>query len=276
MKILDGRKVAGEIEKEIRLKVKKLKSKGKKLTLAAILVGDDESSRIYIKVKERACRRLDLGFRKYELGENASEEEVVELIKRLNKDPKITGILLQLPLPKKFGRQKLVKAIAPEKDIDGFGYIMSTRKGHAKTFFSPTPLGIVALLEEYHIPWREKRVVIVGEGFLVGRPLKKMLEEKGAEVLTCDGRDENLANLTKEADILISASGKPHLIKEKMVKEGAVVVDVGNFRKGDKIVGDVDFEKVAPKTSFITPVPGGVGPMTVVMLLVNLVKAGEK
>lgn len=275
MLILDGQKISKKILRNLHRQILSLKRKDKEVVLAAVLIGDDSSSLIYVRAKKKACEKVGIKFIYYHLDKDVSEDEILSLIKKLNLDPKISGILVQLPLPSKISQNKVVETIAPEKDIDGFRFILKEKS----KFLPPTPLGILKLFQEYKITLKNKSVVIVGSGFLVGRPLSEMLKDEGALVTIVDKKTENIGQFTKSADILISAAGVPNLIKKDMIKEGAAVVDVGNnrikVRGKNRVIGDVDFEGVSEKVAAITPVPGGVGPMTVAVLLENVVKAAK-
>lgn len=274
MTILDGRKVAESIYEKIIPRIAKLKAKGVMPALAAVLIGDDESSQIYVSAKERWADKLGIDFLKYELPGDCGPTDLKYLLQTLNDDKSIHGILVQLPLPKNYHKEDVVKLISPQKDIDGFDWILNNR-GH---FLPPTPAGIVDLLEYYKLPIRSQNVVIVGSGFLVGQPLEVMLRKLGAKVRVCDSKTEKLDEVMRSADILISATGVAGLINSEVVKKDAVVVDVGNTHdpKTGKVVGDVNFVKVKSVAGAITPVPGGVGPITIAKLLENLVLAAEK
>ncbi len=252
-KIIDGRKIAEDIKNN-------LKNKVKGLTLAVILVGKDPSSLIYIKQKEKLCQELKVNFKIYTLQEDTIEEKLIELLKTLNEDKKINGILIQLPLPKHINRDNILKEISPKKDADGFN----------SDLMPCTPKAILKILENENISLKDKKIVVVGQGFTVGQPLTKILKNKGYSVITCNSKTPNLKEVTKQADILITAVGKPQLITKDMVKKGVVVIDAGTSRINNKVVGDVDFESVKEIASKITPVPGGVGPVTVAMVLENL------
>jgi len=273
MNILDGKSLAKKIKHNIKQEVKHLERKPK---LAVVLVGDDQASLVYVKNKVQAC--ADVGFSsQLDMFEKDVEEDVLlNHIKSLNKQEDVDGILVQLPLPSHISMQKVIDTIDPSKDVDGFhpqnmGKLFS---GDLENAFIPcTPLGIKLLLDEYNIDLKGKNVCIVGAGFIVGKPLSMLILNHDATVSVCHKYTKDIVEYTKTADILISATGVPFLIKDYMVKEGAVVIDVGISKVNGKIVGDVDFESVSQKASFITPVPGGVGPMTVATLLLNTLKA---
>lgn len=273
MNILDGKSLAKKIKHNIKQEVKHLERKPK---LVVVLAGDDQASLVYVKNKVQAC--ADVGFSsQLDMFEKDVEESIVlNHIKSLNEQEDVDGILVQLPLPAHISMQNIIDAIDPSKDVDGFhpqnmGKLFS---GDLENAFIPcTPLGIKLLLDEYNIDLKGKNVCIVGAGFIVGKPLSMLMLNYDATVSVCHKYTKDIVEYTKTADILISATGVPFLIKDYMVKDGAVVVDVGISKVNGKIVGDVDFESVSQKVSFITPVPGGVGPMTVATLLLNTLKA---
>lgn len=279
MIILDGRKIAQKIKNRLR---QEIANKKLKLTLAAVLVGNDPASVLYVRMKEKACREIGISFRKIELPKTISSAKLLAKINKLNSDREVTGIIIQLPLPKHLDSNKIISAIDPRKDIDGLhpenlGKLLIG----SPRVVPPTPAGIIALLKAYQINLSGKNVVLVGYGKLVGKPLAAMLAvaQKDATITICNDKTRYLSELTKKADILITATGVPYLIKAKMVKKGAVVIDAGTSllrAKGKelraKIVGDVDFEKVKSKCSYVTPPTGGVGPMTVAKLLENVVR----
>ena len=274
--ILDGKKIAQEIQEELSLKVEELKGKGITPGLAVIRVGEDPSSLIYVRNKKRKAEEVRIHFEEHTLKENTSQDELIELIARLNSDSRIEGIVLQLPLPDHLDEKRILEKISPNKDVDGFHPLNMGRllKGDP-SFIPATPRGIVELLDRYKIPLEGKRAVVVGRSDIVGKPLAFLLLARNATVTICHSKTKDLSLITREGDILVAALGKPGFIKEKMVKEGSVIIDVGINRVGNKIVGDVDFEKVKVKASYITPVPGGVGPMTIVMLLSNVIKKAQ-
>lgn len=270
MKILDGKKIADEIEGELKKEVLELKKKNIIPGLAVILVGDDLASQLYVKHKEEASQKLGLHSEVYKLKTTTSENELLELIQKLNTNNSIHGILVQLPLPKQINTQKIIKALNPAKDVDCFHPQNVGRLIMGNGYFSPcTPMGIIELFKQYEINLVGQEVVIVGASNIVGKPLALMLLNLGATVTVCHDKTQNLIQHCLRADILISATGQAGLIKADMVKQGAVVVDVGMNRKGKKLQGDVDFEAVSQIASAITPVPGGIGPMTIAMLMKN-------
>ena len=274
--ILDGKKTAEKIKSELKLKVTQLKKKGITSGLAAVLVGTHPSSQLYVRLKQKACEEVGIYSEKYELPEKATERELLDLIRKLNKSRKIHGILVQMPLPKHIKAKNIVKAIAPEKDVDGFNpYNNGTVMDGGEFLVSATSKGIIRLLEEYGINLESKEVVVVNHTIVLGRPLAMLLMNRNATVTVCNHMTKDLGKFTRQAEVLISGAGVPKLIKKDMVREGCVVVDAGvSFVEG-KVVGDVDFEAVKEKASYITPVPGGVGPMTIAMLLENTILAAS-
>ncbi len=278
MQLLDGKKVASELYQKLQGKVAALKEKGISPKLVIVLVGEDPASLSYIKQKRKASEQTGIVSEIIHLQPgDVDTDSMVELVQKLNNDPKVHGFIVQLPLPKHVETPKVLKAVDPKKDVDGF-----TAYNLGKMFLSTefedlapcTPLGVIRLLEHYEIGVRGIEVTLVGASNTVGKPLAIMLQNRGATVTICNSKTKDLAFHTKRADLLIVAVGKAKLITKEMVKEGAIVVDVGiNRNEAGKIVGDVDFDDVAPKTKFITPVPGGCGPMTVACLMENLVHA---
>jgi len=277
--ILDGKALSEKIRGEIAQEVNDYLSKGfRPPTLAVLLIGEDPASQVYVSNKEKAFQKVGIRSLSYRLPYNTTTQELLELIAQLNADEEVDGILVQLPLPSHINQQEIILAISPKKDVDGFHpENMGRLVARMEDGFIPcTPLGIDLLLSHYGIELKGKDVVIVGAGFIVGRPLSLLMLWRDATVSVCHIYTKDIKEYTKRADILISATGVPGLIKAHMVKEGAVVVDVGISRVGDRIVGDVDFEEVKEKAYAITPVPGGVGPMTVTGLLLNTLKAYKK
>ena len=272
--IIDGKELSKKILDKIKIEVEELKNKGIIPKLAMIMVGDDEASKIYIKNKSKACINVGVEFEEFILDKNINQEELIELVKKLNNRSDIHGILVQSPLPKQIDEFEIYKTIDYRKDIDGFNPTNVGRLQLNKNTFLPcTAHAIVRILEEYNIDIQGKHTVIIGRSNIVGKPLAQCLLNKDATVTICHSKTENLKQITNTADILISAVGNPKFITEDMVKENAVVIDVGINRVNGLICGDVDFENVKDKASYITPVPGGVGPMTVAMLLKNVVIA---
>ena len=272
--LLDGKNLSNQIKEEL---LKKTKGFLVKPCLAVIQIGNDEASNIYIKSKEKACSQVGINFIHTKFEEDVDEQEVINKIIELNNDDYVNGILLQLPIPDKFNRYKLLNLINKNKDVDGLTDINAGLlfKGY-NNLVPCTPLGIIRLLKEYNIEISGKHAVVIGKSNLVGKPLAILLLQEGATVTICHSKTNNLREITKQADILISAVGKKDLITKDMIKEKAIVIDVGINRVDGKIYGDVDFENVKSIVSYITPVPGGVGPMTVAMLLSNVIKNYEK
>ncbi len=276
--IIDGNAIARAVRAEWKQRVDRLKERGVQPGLAVILVGDNPASQVYVRNKVRACGEIGILSRVYRFPADASQPKVLERIRELNADPQIHGILLQLPLPAHFNSRSLLEAISVEKDVDGFHLYNVGALVIGDTVFPPcTPYGVQCLLEYCRIPIAGQNVVVVGASNIVGKPMALMLMQKEATVCICHIRTRDLAQFTILADILVVAAGKPKLIVPQMVKTGAVVFDVGINRLPDgRLVGEVDFEGVKEKASYITPVPGGVGPMTVTMLLCNTVQAAER
>ena len=276
-KILDGKAVAKHIRENIAKEVEKLRHEGIHPGLAVVLVGYNSASMVYVRNKGEACRTAGIHSEEHRLPEDTTETELLELIDKLNNDNRIHGILVQLPLPERINKENILKAISPEKDVDGFHEINMGRLMTGHDGLVPcTPLGIIKLLDHYHIPVEGKNAVIVGRSNIVGKPVALMLLHRNATVTICHTRTKNMSELCRQADILIAAVGRIHMISGDMIKEGAVVVDVGiNRQDNGKLAGDVDFAAASEKASWITPVPGGVGPMTIAMLLYNTVKAAK-
>ena len=274
--ILDGKNLAKKIKSEIKEEVAQLKEKtGKAPGLAIVLVGENPASKIYVNSKIKGCKEIGIESFAHFLSEDVTEEKLLTIIDELNRDERVNGILVQLPLPAHINEQKVIAAIALEKDVDGFkpenlGLLFLNDK---RSLHSCTPAGIMRLLDEYKIDLCGLDAVIVGRSNIVGKPLAGLFINRSATVTLCHSRTKNLKEKTKNADVVVMAVGKAKLLTEDMVKEGAIVVDVGINRTESGLVGDVDFEKVAPKAKYITPVPGGVGPMTVAMLFHNTLKA---
>lgn len=289
MKLIDGKETAKNIKIEIATEVAAMIDNGEDGPhLAAILVGSDPASQTYVNAKENACKAVGFVSSIYRLEEDATENEVLELVDFLNNDDHVNGFIVQLPLPAHIDENKILQRIKPEKDVDGFHPENVGRMVlNLPSYISATPFGILQLLERYKIETEGKRVVVLGRSNIVGSPMSILLARKtnpgNATVTLCHSRTKNLKQICKSADILIVAIGKKHFVSDEMVKNDAVVIDVGIHRissdetkSGFRLVGDVDFEKVSGKTSFITPVPGGVGPMTIVSLLMNTLKAYKK
>ena len=275
MSIIDGKKVSSHIKDNIAAEVKILKNKtGKTPGLAVVLVGDDPASAVYVKNKNKTCKNI--GFQSFEhiLPKNTSEDKLLNLINELNNDDQVNGILVQLPLPSHISSKKVLVAINPQKDVDGFHLENVGRLVTGNSLFKPcTPAGIIQLLDEYKIEIEGKNAVIIGRSNIVGKPVSFLLLERNATVTICHSRTKDLPSITRSADILIAAIGKPNFVSLDMVKNNAVVIDVGINRLDGKLVGDVDFASVSKQASLITPVPGGVGPMTIAMLMENTLQA---
>lgn len=275
MELIDGKKVAQKLRVELKEKVKLLDSKP---SLAVIRVGDDAASEIYVKLKRKMCEELGINFTEYHLDKTIEQTELIDLIKKLNADESINGILLQSPIPYHLNIIEAFENIAPEKDVDGFNPINVGRLAQSQECFAAcTPVGVMKLLEEYNIDVTGKNCVVIGRSNIVGRPMAQLLLNANGTITVCHSKTKNLAEITKTADILVVAIGNPKFITADMVKEGAVVIDVGINRLTEtkKLIGDVDFENVKEKCSYITPVPGGVGPMTIITLMGNVIKAYE-
>ena len=276
--IIDGKAVAAAVREEVRAETEKLKeTRGTVPGLAVVLAGDDPASRIYVRGKKNACAEVGFLSREYALPGDVPEREVLALIDALNRDGAIHGILVQLPLPAQIRSETVLEAIRPEKDVDGFHpYNVGRLVAGYPAPRACTPAGVVELLDRSDIGIEGRHAVIVGRSNIVGKPLAFMLLARHATVTICHTRTREMAGIAKQADILVAAAGKPRMIRGDMVREGAVVVDVGINRGADgKLVGDVAFDEVAPKASYITPVPGGVGPMTIAMLLRNTLQAAS-
>ena len=274
--IMDGKAVSALVRREVKERAALLASKGVKPGLAVVLVGDDPASQVYVRQKEKACDEVGFAsFMRY-LPASTDEKELLDVIDGLNSDPAVHGILVQLPLPKHIDKDRVAEAIRPEKDVDGFHPINVGRLTLGIETMEPcTPKGIVYLLEHYGIDIEGKRAVVVGRSNIVGKPVSLLLLSRNATVTVCHSRTKDLPDVTRQADILVAATGKPKTIGSSMVKGGAVVVDVGITRTQSGLIGDVDFDAVKEVASYITPVPGGIGPMTIAMLLLNALKAAE-
>ena len=279
MENLDGKKVSLLIKTEIRDKIQKEYLEiGKQVPcLACIIVGDNPASQVYVASKEKACHSVGMNSVIKRLPETSTNEEVEQVIKELNEDSNVSGILLQLPLPKGLNEAKLLECISPEKDVDGLTDINLGKLFAGKNKIAPcTAFGIIDLLEEYNIEMQGKHIVVIGRSLLVGKSVSALFEQKNATVTLCHSKTQNLKEMCKQADILVVAIGKPKFVTADMVKDGAVVVDVGINRLETGLVGDVDYINVKEKCSYITPVPGGVGPMTIAELLKNTITLHEE
>ncbi len=277
MKILDGKAVSLKVKESVKVRADELKKFGVEPTLAVVLVGEDKASQTYVRAKEKACNEYGIKSVAHRLSENTTQNELLALINVLNLDDSIHGILVQLPLPKHIDTNVVLAAIDPRKDVDGFhavnvGKLVSGLEG----FVPCTPLGVMEILKEYGIDVAGLNAVVIGRSNIVGKPMANLLLNASATVTVTHSKTKNLKEICKNADLIVAAIGKPFFLKADMVKDGAVVVDVGINRLDDgRLVGDVDFDEVAPKCSYITPVPGGVGPMTIAMLLNNTILAAQ-
>jgi len=282
MTLLDGKKLSEEIQRELAKKISILKSEGKKIPhLAAVLVGNDGASETYVASKVKACERIGFGSSLIRRDDSVTQDELVKIVKQLNDDESISGILVQLPLPKQIEEEKITYAISPKKDVDGFHPVNVGRMVKGLPCHLPaTPHGILLLLEKYQVSTEGKHCVVIGRSDIVGKPMSILMSRNSypgnCTVTTCHSKTRNLKEICESADIIVAALGKPEFVSGDMVKDGAVVIDVGITRipdstkkSGFRLKGDVHFQSVAPKCSFITPVPGGVGPMTIAALLMN-------
>lgn len=276
--IIDGKELAKNIRLKLKDEVIELKNADINPKLAVIMVGDDKASKVYVKNKSKACEDVGIEYEEYILPANTKMEDLLELIEKLNNDETVHGILVQSPLPKGLDANEAFRTIFPKKDVDGFNPINVGKLSlNQDCFVSCTPYGIIKMLEAYNIEIEGAHAVIIGRSNIVGKPLAQCLLNKNATVTICHSRTKNLKEITKQADILIAAIGKAKFVTEDMVKEGATVIDVGINRMVDgKLLGDTDFENIKDKVSYITPVPGGVGPMTIAMLMHNVVKAAKQ
>lgn len=272
--IIDGKAVSAQVKENIKAEVATLQEKGISIALAVVLVGEDPASKIYVRNKKIACETVGIQSKEFLLSESTSEDELIQLIQQLNEDPEINGILVQLPLPKQIREQKILESISPIKDVDAFhpvnvGKIMTG----AFDFLPCTPAGCMELLHSAGITAEGKRCVVIGRSNIVGKPMAMLLLHEHGTVTICHSKTPNLAEICRTADILIAAVGRAKLVTADMVRPGAAVIDVGMNRQDGKLCGDVDFDQVEPIAGAITPVPGGVGPMTIAMLLKNTLKA---
>lgn len=273
--IIDGKQISKQIKDELKDKVSKYKAEGTQISMAVIMVGNDPASAVYVNNKKKACEYIGIRSLSYELPEETTEAELLELIDKLNNDPSVNGILVQLPVPKHIDDNKIIRAISPLKDVDGFhtqnvGSLCIGEKG----FISCTPAGIIQLLKRSGIEIAGKECVVIGRSNIVGKPMALLLLQENATVTVCHSKTKDLKEVTKRADILVVAIGKPKMITSEYVKDGAVVIDVGIHRnENNQLCGDVDYDDVYEKCSYITPVPGGVGPMTIAMLMNNCVES---
>ncbi len=277
MKILDGKAVSLKVKESVKVRAEELKKFGVEPTLAVVLVGEDKASQTYVRAKEKACNEYGIKSVAHRLSENTTQAELLALINVLNLDDSIHGILVQLPLPKHIDTNTVLATIDPAKDVDGFHAVNVGKLVSGLDGFVPcTPLGVMEILKEYGIDVAGLNAVVIGRSNIVGKPMANLLLNASATVTITHSKTKNLKEICKNADLIVAAIGKPFFLKADMVKDGAVVVDVGINRLDDgRLVGDVDFDEVAPKCSYITPVPGGVGPMTIAMLLNNTILAAQ-
>lgn len=273
--VIDGKQIADEIKEKIKQEIQDYE---KKPGLAVVLVGEDPASQVYVKFKERACNKIGFYSKKIVLPETTTEQELLDVVNKLNNDTKVHGILVQLPLPKQIDEKKIIDAINPDKDVDGFHVVnMGNLLVGKNTIISCTPKGIMELINSTGIDLNGKEAVVVGRSNIVGKPVAVLLLQKHATVTICHSRTKDLKKHCLNADIIVAAVGRPNFITAEMVKQGAVVIDVGINRLEDgSLVGDVDYNNVKEKSSFITPVPGGVGPMTIAMLMQNTLECYKK
>ncbi len=287
--VLDGKSMSKTIREELKNKVEARKAEGKRIPhLSAILVGHDGGSEAYVASKMKACEEIGFKSSLIRFDEDITEEQLMACVQKLNTDPEITGYIIQLPLPKHINEQRIIESVNPEKDVDGFNPINVGRMSIGLPgFVSATPQGIIELLRRYNIETRGKHAVILGRSNIVGKPMAQLLLQKGSPgdctVTVCHSRTPNIKEICRNADILVAALGQPLFVKADMIKPGAVIIDVGTTRvkndstpSGFKLTGDVDFDEVAPLCSYITPVPGGVGPMTIASLMMNTLIAAER
>lgn len=278
MNIIDGKLVAAQLKERLKAEVETLKQQGVVPGLAVVLVGNDPASTIYVRNKTKTCEELGLYAEKYTLPEDTSQQELLKLIDELNANPKLHGILVQLPLPKQIDEEAVIKAIAPEKDVDCFDPFNVGKVMIGNSTIKPcTPAGIISMLKAYNIEISGKECVVVGRSNIVGKPMAMLMLHENATVTICHSQTQNLTEVCRRADILIAAVGKAGFITKDMVKPGAVVIDVGMNRNAErKLCGDVAFDEVKEVASYITPVPGGVGPMTIVILMKNTIEAAKQ
>ncbi len=276
-KIIDGKQISADVKAEAAARVAELKAQGVSVGLAVVLVGNDPASQVYVNNKKKACAACGIESYEYVLPEETTREELLGLVQKLNADEKVDGILVQLPLPKHLDEKEVINAISPLKDVDAFHPVNVGKIMIGDYTFAPcTPAGIIELIERSNIDLTGKNCVVIGRSNIVGKPMSMLLLHKNATVTICHSRSKDLASIVSGADVVVAAVGRANFVTADMVKEGAVVIDVGiNRLESGKLCGDVDFEAVAPKCSYITPVPGGVGPMTIAILMQNTVKAAE-
>lgn len=275
--IIDGKVVSQSVKERVAEEVKELNKNGISVCLAVILVGNDPASQIYVANKKKACEQLGIISKEYILPENITQQELLNLVDSLNSDSSVNGILCQLPLPKELDEKAVIDAISPDKDVDAFHPVNVGKIMIGDYDFLPcTPAGVMEMLKYYNIDICGKNCVVIGRSNIVGKPMSMLLLHKNGTVTICHSKTENLAEITSKADILVAAVGKAKFVTADMIKDGAVVIDVGMNRENGKLCGDVDFENAEKKASYITPVPGGVGPMTIATLMQNTVTAAKK
>ena len=275
--IIDGKKLAQEIRADLKIKCNEIKEKGIQPKLAVVMVGDNKASQVYVRNKSKVCEEVGIEFEEFLLDANIEQKVLIDLLEKLNKDDNIHGILLQSPIPDHLDINEAFRTIAPEKDVDGFNPVNVGKLClNQDTFVSCTPYGIMKMFESYDIDLTGKNVTIIGRSNIVGKPLVQCCLNKNATVTVCHSKTKDLKQHTQNADIVIAAIGKSKFVTSDMIKQGAVVIDVGINRSDDgNLTGDVDYENVYNKASYITPVPGGVGPMTIAMLMNNVIKASS-
>lgn len=276
-RIIDGKVISASVKERVKAEVSALKEKGITVGLAVIIVGEDPASKVYVSNKKKACENLGIISEEYALPENTTNEELLALIEELNNKPSINGILCQLPLPRHLDEKLIINSIDPEKDVDAFHPFNVGKIMIGDFYFLPcTPAGVMEMLKYENIEVEGKNCVVIGRSNIVGKPMNMLLLHQNGTVTVCHSKTKNLESICRNADILVAAVGRPKFVTEDMVKEGAVVIDVGINRVDGKLCGDVDFENVKNKVSAITPVPGGVGPMTIAMLMQNTLTAAKK
>ena len=276
--IIDGKELARKVRSDLKIECENLKKKGINPKFAVIMVGDDPASKVYVRTKSKACDEIGVEYEEHILDASITQKELIELIHKLNEDKSVNGILLQSPIPKHLDIDEAFREISYEKDVDGFNPVnVGKLLLNQDTFVSCTPYGIMKMFEKYNIEIDARKVAIIGRSNIVGKPMAQCMLAKNATVTICHSRTRELKKELKDADIIISAAGKRNMVTEDMVKEGAVIIDVGMNRNDEgKLCGDVDFERLKEKASYITPVPGGVGPMTIAMLRSNVIKATKE
>lgn len=276
--IMDGKALSLKLKEQMKQRIAQLKQQGINPKLVVVLVGDNSASQVYVRNKHKSCGEVGIESGVITMPEQTTQQELLEVVERLNQDETVDGILVQLPLPKQIDEKTVLRSILPEKDVDGFHPVNVGLLSIGDECFAPaTPSGIIAMFQEYGIDIAGKNCVVIGRSNIVGKPMAALLLKNNATVTICHSKTEDLASYTRRADVVIVATGRRHTLTAEMVKEGAVVVDVGmNRNEQGKLCGDVDYEEVKEKASFITPVPGGVGPMTITELLENTIQAAQR